>query len=226
MVRSENVSVSPEVKRIRASPSLTRRTVPSRSGIMPLPIAHSAFGFGCFLVFGNAFDREASRGEKVLLAGVCVAAANVPDLDFVPGILIGDPGRFHHGPSHSLTAALVGGLLLSFLLVKMLRGRISSSKIWICCSCSLLFHPFLDYFSMDTSEPYGVPLFWPLVETYFISPISLFLDIQRDQSSVRTFADTLFNPNNGRAAIVEFFFSGMVLLLILAQRIDRNRLWL
>jgi len=182
---------------------------------MPLPIAHSAFGLGCFLTLGNAFDRDASKGEKVLLAGLCVAVANVPDLDFVPGILIGEPGRFHHGPSHSLTAALVGGLLLSFLFAGILRGRISSWKILICCSCSLLFHPILDYFSMDTSEPYGVPLFWPLIETYFVSPLSLFLDIQRDQSSVRTFVDTLINPNNGRAAIVELFFSGMVLLLVL-----------
>jgi hypothetical protein len=186
---------------------------------MPMPIAHSAFGLGCYLVFGNAFDREASKGEKVLLAGFCVAVANVPDLDFVPGILIGDPGRFHHGPSHSIAAALVGGLLLSFLLVKVLRGRISSSKIGICCLCSLLIHPILDCFSMDSSEPYGVPLLWPFTETYFISPVSLFLDVQRDQTSVRTFLDTLINPNNVRGAIVELFFSGMVLLLVLGVRV-------
>ena len=34
-------------------------------------------------------------------------SANLPDVDFLPGLLIGNPRALHRGPSHSLMAALI-----------------------------------------------------------------------------------------------------------------------
>ena len=40
-------------------------------------------------------------------------------------------------------------------------------------------HTLLDYFSRDTEHPYGVPLLWPLDNTYYISSVLVFSDFAR-----------------------------------------------
>ena len=51
------------------------------------------------------------RRSRTMLA-IALVASLVPDLDFVPGIVIGDMRAFHHGISHSLAFAVLslGGL--------------------------------------------------------------------------------------------------------------------
>ena len=36
----------------------------------------------------------------------CLFGANAADLDFGPGLFVGDLGRFHQGPSHSIDGDL------------------------------------------------------------------------------------------------------------------------
>jgi hypothetical protein len=38
--------------------------------------------------------------------------------------------------------------------------------------------------SIDTSRPYGVPLFCPIDEAYYISPISVFSDVERSGATL------------------------------------------
>jgi len=77
---------------------------------MPSPIGHSLLAF---TVAGYDARKGSSRLWWWLLI---LTAAVAPDFDFLPGILIGDPNRFHHGPSHSITAALLFALTFWLLI--------------------------------------------------------------------------------------------------------------
>ncbi|MFQ5584839.1 MAG: hypothetical protein ACE5GL_10425 [Calditrichia bacterium] len=64
---------------------------------MPSPIGHSLAGYViASFKSGSLFNKNLST---VLLF---VFVANVPDLDFIPGLIIGKPNIYHHGVSHSL----------------------------------------------------------------------------------------------------------------------------
>jgi len=104
------------------------------------------------------------------------ALSQLPDLDFLPGILFADrPDAYHHGVSHSLGAALLVGLLAA------LYGR-TRGDAWrwgVLGLVLVLGHVVLDAIGQDTSYPYGVPLWWPLSGDYVIADWAFFLDIRR-----------------------------------------------
>jgi inner membrane protein len=181
---------------------------------MPLPIAHSAVGLAAYFVFKKQASENSLRREGFLL-GLCLFLANLPDVDFIPGFLCGDPGRFHHGPSHSLVVGLLGALIFYQSMRYWLTG-ISKKRIFGCCLVSLLSHPVLDYFSADTSKPFGVPLFWPFSSEYYISPFPLFRDVQRNQDTIGTFFSTIINTNNAWGILVESLFAGTILFALFA----------
>jgi len=188
---------------------------------MPLPIAHSAAGLAGYFAFKKR-SSDSPPIQELFLLGLCLFLANLPDLDFIPGFLCGEIGRFHHGPSHSLVVGLVGALIFYQFACYWLTG-ISKKRIFGCCLVSLLSHPILDYFSADTSDPFGVPLFWPFNAEYYMSPVSLFRDVQRNQDTLGTFFSTIINTNNAWGIVVESLFSGTILFAILAIK-NRSKL--
>ncbi len=139
---------------------------------MASPVGHALAGW---IGHHLAGDRRpwAQRWRHLML---CVAAANLADLDFIPGILIGVPDRFHHGAAHSIGAALLVGLL-AWLWFR--RGGRAGGRATLVFGLYLS-HLFIDWAARDTRPPEGIPLLWPLSGTYFQSGIPLFLDIQRD----------------------------------------------
>ncbi len=106
---------------------------------MPLPIAHSAAGLAGYLAFRKRTPTIPAKQELFLL-GSCLFLANLPDLDFVPGFLCCEPGRFHHGPSHSLVVGLIGALIFYRIAGHRLKG-ISKKRFFGCCLVSLLLKP-------------------------------------------------------------------------------------
>ncbi len=131
---------------------------------MSSPFGHSLAGL---LLYAGLSRTPNKRGY--VTAAVCACIANVPDLDFIPGILLGTPNLYHHGISHSLGAAVI----FSLVLFPVFRGvgiralQLSFSLIFLLYSS----HVLLDLFSRDGRPPFGVPLFWPLSQRYFIVPI-------------------------------------------------------
>jgi inner membrane protein len=92
-----------------------------------------------------------------------------PDLDFIPGMLQGQPNRYHQGISHSLGAALV----VSFASA-VFTSRGNLWKQWTILCAAYMSHLAIDFFGPDGRPPYGQPLFWPISEEHFISPLSVF----------------------------------------------------
>ena len=113
---------------------------------------------------------------KLTLSGtaLALAASYIPDLDFIPGIVIGDHFAFHHGPSHSLLFGLIAGLAFAAFSWKVLpfsfgkRTLFYSSLVWI--------HILLDMSIIDTrvDDTPGVQLFYPFSSVYVKSPVDLF----------------------------------------------------
>ena len=143
---------------------------------MPSPIGHSLAA----LVAYRSLDEGASapRSWRILLC-YCFAAS-APDCDFLPGLLLGDPNRFHQGVSHSVGMALLFATFIA-LFSWWAKGRIRWKFVLVLFAlyCS---HLLFDYLSMDTGVPYGIPVWWPFSREHYLSPIPVFADVHRGHS--------------------------------------------
>ncbi len=147
---------------------------------MASPYGHALVGLG---LFNLCYPRwSASRLKTILLYGLVILGACSPDLDFVPGMLLGNIGRFHHGPSHSLGMA-IGLTLIAGVLVTLFGKRPSVLRITSFVFILIFSHLVLDYFTEDFNPPFGFPLFWPLSESYYISPWSILPAVERNLSN-------------------------------------------
>jgi len=182
---------------------------------MPSPVGHSIVGFAGYRISARLNEPFGWRKLAFYLL-----AANAPDLDFIPGLLIGEPDRFHHGASHSLAFAvlfaLVFGLLLHITKIDSIRW---SFPVLLGLYLS---HLGLDCLSIDTAEPYGMPLFWPMSRTYYTAGIAILPDIRRSNSSNEFFA-SLFSAHNLRSVCVELLLFLPPALLANALKGRRSR---
>ena len=118
---------------------------------MPSPIGHLLAGAGVFLA-----STSTTRESRVVLA-VTMAGSILPDFDFVPGILIGEPAAFHHGISHSLAAAVLFGALV-FVIANVWWQKSTASHAALLGSLAYGLHILLDFISANHS----VPILWPI----------------------------------------------------------------
>ncbi len=134
---------------------------------MPSPVGHSLAGLCGFLLGRKGLP---TRKQAWLFVGA-VALANLPDLDFIPGLLVGDPRVFHHQGAHSLAAAVLVGLTIG-----LLSWFWKSNPVWwgVWGGSIYLSHVLLDLLINDPSPPFGSQLFWPFSSSYFISPFTPF----------------------------------------------------
>jgi membrane-bound metal-dependent hydrolase YbcI (DUF457 family) len=115
-------------------------------------------------------DRPADRRNWLELVAF-VFFANAPDLDFIPGLLMGEPHLFHRGMSHSLLfAAMVA------VSVRLLCWHLGSEKAgrWArIVFFAMLSHIALDYFCAPVVAE-GPMLFWPFTPLRIAHSPSLF----------------------------------------------------
>lgn len=165
---------------------------------MPTPIAHSLVGGIFYFIWKRKLpDRLWSIFLGLLF---CVTYSNLLDFDFMPGIIVGNLNRFHHGISHSIGFAVV---------IAFVTGLVSNWKTGAVSLILLLVHLFMDFSTGDTSAPYGIMFFWPFSSTYYISPISIFPAFPK-RASV---ADVV-NPLNLKAYIYELILLGPLFIVI------------
>jgi inner membrane protein len=139
---------------------------------MPLPVSHSLAGTGIFL----AGDRAPSARAWPRLA-LAVAIANAPDLDLIPGVLAGDPNRYHHLGTHSLITAVAVGAVAACLAAIARRywptsfgGARAALATGAIVAALWASHVVLDAVTHDPSPPHGVPMFWPVSDLRVVGP--------------------------------------------------------
>jgi membrane-bound metal-dependent hydrolase YbcI (DUF457 family) len=174
---------------------------------MPTPVAHSLAGTTIALL--------ASRGtpiDKKLLAGSIVAAC-LADADFGIGFLIGR--NVHHYFTHSLGFTLLFTGTAYLLSKALARDRPAFDALVL--GLSYLSHVLLDTLSKDTAAPYGLELFWPLSDRFYISPVLVFDDLWRGTLA------KLFGLHNWLAAAREALVMALPTAVALLWRKRRQR---
>jgi hypothetical protein len=191
---------------------------------MPLPIGHALAGMALQRARPGIFS-----ARRWLDAFVFMFLANLPDADFIPGLLSGRPNLFHHGAFHSLGAALgVAAIGAGFCCLKKRRlAARAPGRFWApAAMIFLLFssHLPLDLLAMDFVAPFGLPLLWPLSGRYFISAHPLFINITRSPAA-GDFLPSLFNGHNLAAALREVLILGSFFLAAawLRARAEKSR---
>ncbi len=173
------------------------------------PVGHSLAGYALYQACGGK-GKLARDWWKIFLY---IFAANAPDLDFIPGIFLGDANRFHHGISHTL------GFSLLFALMMYAIPRFRTKKDFAIFFSLYFGHIVIDFLTADSSTPFGVMLFWPFTQKYFISSFSFFSDIHH------LFLSDLFDSHNIRAMVWETaLFLSIVVLLTFVGRIGKESL--
>jgi membrane-bound metal-dependent hydrolase YbcI (DUF457 family) len=133
---------------------------------LPTPVGHSLAGLAIQLAAG-----ERPLRRHWLAAAALLALANLPDADFLPGYLIGEPRAFHWGPAHSFAAAALVGLCAG--LAARARGR-RFAPLFALASCAYASHLVMDVLLGPGPVSVGLQLFWPLSNERFIAPFAVF----------------------------------------------------
>lgn len=131
---------------------------------MSSPIGHSLAGY-VIAAYRSASIWPRNAGLTLLY----LLLANAPDLDFIPGMLVGQPNRFHHGISHSIGAGIMAALVVTLLI--RAKTKRSFKREFAFTFLIYLSHLLLDIICVDGRPPLGIPLLWPLSETYFMFPL-------------------------------------------------------
>jgi inner membrane protein len=183
----------------------------NRPNNVPSPVGHCLLGL-------TLSKSSINKTWRLSLAGIglILFSANAADLDFLPGLLIGDINRFHHGISHSFGMALIyafiGTLCVSHLNLFANRRILFLQLLMVYIS-----HLVADMLTADGSEPFGIPLLWPLNESYIISPVTLFQKIEHGPygGATASVLENIFSWHNLMAIGVESLLITPVLLWVL-----------
>lgn len=114
---------------------------------MPLPVAHGLLGAS---LVAAIHPQPAKRYFIPLLAGACLA--NAADFDFALVFMLHSK-TWHRGFSHSITLALIVGLIFVLLFGKRYIREAMAYGL------AFASHGILDY--VTTKEGVGVELLWP-----------------------------------------------------------------
>lgn len=170
---------------------------------MSTPVGHMLAGATATVGTGPG-----SSLRRKLIVGTLIGVA--PDLDFVPGLLVGDPARFHHGPTHSLAFAL-GLAAVVWLIVSRDRWR------WaIAAGLAYASHLLLDAVTVDPGAPVGLQLLWPISDAYLASPFRPLPQVLHSSVSV-------VNVHNLAVILLELVLFGGLLWLTLRFRAGTTR---
>lgn len=136
---------------------------------MPSPLIHGAAGYAIYRLYRSKEHWQHALGLKPMpLLAACIGLSVLPDIDAIPGLLLGDFGGFHNNLSHSiLTTVLVSATAGAVAWFKMRSGFAAWFGLTFLCYG---LHVVLDFFTAGR----GVMLLWPISSTRFVPPFFLF----------------------------------------------------
>ena len=138
--------------------------------------------------------------ETLGLLAVAAFLACLPDLDYLPGLLVGELNRYHQLFTHSLAFCAVASAVAAWALRRTPLRPPSVAAI-------VFSHLLFDLLTEDARPPIGIPLLWPFSDKPFqIAPL-----VPRwEKLSV---AQALTSPANLRPVAVELA-TGLAILLL------------
>jgi hypothetical protein len=173
---------------------------------MAFPIAHATAGY---LVY-RLDPRRARRAWPRALA--FMAIANVPDVDYLVGFLIGRPGVFHRGISHTVLGALIFGGLAGTLMWWRRKDRWWPATLL--CAAAYGSHLLVDAFTSDFRDAAGAQFFWPVSNAYYISPVTIFNGMFLDGGSRSGFIRSIMTWPTVWLLAHEVLIAGVVVVVL------------
>ena len=150
------------------------------TNIMPTPVGHTmigvALGCGAFMPRGKLKAGFKALWEQRAAFFVILLMANLPDIDYLPGVLMGEINAFHHWYTHTL------GWVVAVAAATWLLWRRANRLGWamfVLVLAALASHLVADLFSADSRPPYGIMALWPLTDQFYISPHSIFWGLRK-----------------------------------------------
>jgi inner membrane protein len=140
---------------------------------MASPYGHALMGLSLLNLW--ALKRPLKMSARSLYGWVVLGAC-LPDLDFLPGLLIGKGGHFHHGIIHSIGFVLAVSLLV-WLGIVFFQKSPDILKAGVLIFSLTFSHLILDYL---TEAPKGFPLLWPFSESPCLFPWPIFPRVERN----------------------------------------------
>jgi membrane-bound metal-dependent hydrolase YbcI (DUF457 family) len=134
------------------------------------PVGHALAGYAVY-----TFSVAPTNPNRLKLAFLCIFMATAPDLDFLPGILIGRPQLYHHGITHSVAFAFVASLVIAGIVSIRMKPFV---LIFSLCLISYLSHLLIDFLGSSGHNWHsvvGIPIFWPISREKFSSTVGLYL---------------------------------------------------
>jgi len=165
-----------------------------------------ALGFGALMSRGRLATGFKALWEKRAFFLVILFMANLPDVDYIPGVLIGEINASHHGYTHTL------GWIVAVAVASWLLWRKADRIGWAVFAilfAALASHLVADIFSGDGNSPYGIMALWPFTDSFTISPVTIFWSLRK-----ATWSD-VFQWYNVRAALYEALVVLPVLVAVL-----------
>ena len=183
---------------------------------MATPVGHSLLGLTMLYVLSKEKDLGALRWYAL-----SVFAANAADLDFIPGLIVGDTNAYHQMGSHSIFAALLFGVIVVLLAFK---SQVLKLRIFLISASCYATHLLLDYFVRDSREPIGIPLAWPFFDAHWTSPVSIFYGVKHGVpgDSASEFFTQVFSLQNVFAIGREVSFVLPIFLLVMVIKYKRR----
>ena len=188
---------------------------------MPSPVAHSLAGAAVAFI---AIRSGVVSRQWVFWLGSLAFAANAPDLDFVPGVFVGEPGIYHHGPTHSLAASVV--FAVAAWMAAAIARLADPRQFALLMGLGYLSHVLLDFLTIDTRAPFGMALYWPFTSRIVSSPVQIFVEIWT--AGRRTFWLSLLQWHNAWAILRELvimtvLLGGLAVVVSLLRRYRTER---
>ena len=151
---------------------------------MASPVGHTLAGYLGYRLIPALRGKPRSKQW----AWGAIALANLPDLDFFPGLLIGNAFAFHRQGSHTLIAAIAVGSLVALGVKLTARWDTQTPEfsklrwLWwgLWATAVYLGHLGLDLLMVDRTPPFGLQLLWPFSEAFFASPIAIIPGLRFD----------------------------------------------
>lgn len=141
---------------------------------MASPVAHGFIGLALGIL---RFVPAAGGGLRGLVRSlwaareplfICIVLANAPDLDYLFGIPQYNLNYYHQTVTH--TWGWVGVLTLA-VWWRGFPNRSGRALLFVFVVVGS--HLVVDFFTQDTSRPYGCMQGWPFSQRYWISPVYL-----------------------------------------------------
>ena len=180
---------------------------------MASPIAHSFAGFWTFLFIAKQLKARLGHWRAYLpQLGILILLANLPDVDFLIGLLSGEsPNEYHRGFTHSLVVGIFVALALSCVW-RILGEFWRSALIYFAAYCS---HLLIDLFTGTrlgwNNSGSGIPLWWPS-HTEYSSPLILVFGVRH--GNLRA----LLSVENFWSNMYELLVFGAITIVVLVLR--------